>query len=221
MALTYAVHRLELLLAALTIAASLYGQDAPPASVPTATLLVRTDLECRWSIDGEAKGILKTDDRVRLSLQLGEHLIEAVPTSGGQRWEQILKLTEPTMRVFTIPLSPAWTDPDTRLMWAKKDNGVDITQPRALDYCRNLTLLGLRDWRLPTSAEMSSIFDRSVNAPEWHIKGEIKLTGYSWSSSPGSRPGMAWLFYFNDGLKDEYDVTTNQNTRALCVRNSD
>ena len=161
---------------------------------------------------------MKTGDRVRLTLELGEHLIEAVPASGGQRWERIVKLTDPTMRIFTISLSPIWTDPDTGLMWAKKDNRVDVTRPQAQDYCMNLALAGFRDWRLPTVAEMTSIFDPSVKAADWHAKGEVKITGYSWTSSPGTRLGTAWLFFFSDGRKEEYDLGASQNTRALCVR---
>jgi hypothetical protein len=208
--------RVLTLLAASVVSVSLHAQDAP--ANPTATLLVRTDLECNWSIDGEAKGVMKTGDRVRLTLELGEHLIEAVPASGGQRWERIVKLTDPTMRIFTISLSPIWTDPDTGLMWAKKDNRVDVTRPQAQDYCMNLALAGFRDWRLPTVAEMTSIFDPSVKAADWHAKGEVKITGYSWTSSPGTRLGTAWLFFFSDGRKEEYDLGASQNTRALCVR---
>jgi len=37
-----------------------------------------------------------------------------------------------------------WTDPKTGLTWAQKDNGSDVTQPQALDYCQNLSLAGFR-----------------------------------------------------------------------------
>ena len=60
--------------AALFLAQLLPGQSG--------SLLVRTDLECRWSVDGEPQGVLKIGDRARLSLSLGEHHVEAVPVAG-------------------------------------------------------------------------------------------------------------------------------------------
>src|SRR5271154_1105315 len=138
------------------------------ARAQSATLLVSTDLECHWSIDGDPKGVLKVDDRVRVSLRLGEHLIEVVALSNGVRWEKVVKLTEPTEQALVIPLRAEktdaeraqadlelakrgyWIDPDTRLMWAAKDNGYDVNWTLAGAYCKNLTAAGYRDWTLPT-----------------------------------------------------------------------
>jgi hypothetical protein len=95
-------------LVTLVFAAAASAQQESPseskAQRTTATWLFRTDLECHWSIDGEAKGLLRLDDRVRVTLELGEHLIEAVPASGGPRWEQVITVKEPKAQVFTIPL---------------------------------------------------------------------------------------------------------------------
>ena len=129
---------------------------APCARSQNATLLVSTDLECRWSIDGDPKGVLKVDDRVPVSLRLGEHLIEVVALSNGVRWEKVVKLTEPTEQVLAIPLRAErtdaeraqadlelanrgyWIDPDTRLMWAAKDNGYDVNWTQAIAFCKEL-----------------------------------------------------------------------------------
>ncbi|MGA2588534.1 MAG: hypothetical protein ABSH32_01340 [Bryobacteraceae bacterium] len=88
------------------------GTTEPKGQPPTATWLFRTDLECQWSIDGESKGVLHPDDRVRVTLALGEHLIEAVPTSGGPHWEQVINVKEPKTQVFTIPLLATKTEAD-------------------------------------------------------------------------------------------------------------
>src|ERR1700728_3424805 len=109
------------LIAAILLVPSVFGQPA--------SLLVRTDLECRWSVDGESKGILGTGDGVRVSLPWGEHRIEAVPLEGGPHWEDTVDLAEPDGKVLTIALKAAvafaetqsrgyWIDPNTKLMWA-------------------------------------------------------------------------------------------------------
>ena len=121
------------------------------------------------------------------------------------------------------------TDPATGLMWAKKDNGSDVTWQQATDYCRNLELAGHSDWRLPTIEELPGIYDPNANAvglylgdsSTWHAKGNLQLSGWEWSSSPGKASGQAWQFSFHDGrrwsllLGDSYSFT-----RAICVRRS-
>ena len=88
--------------ALLLTAAALQAQNAQ-----NATLVVRADAECKLSVDGEAKGVLRPDDRMRIVLQLGEHLVEAVPTAGGKRWEQVVNLNEAKTQVLTISLPKA------------------------------------------------------------------------------------------------------------------
>jgi Protein of unknown function (DUF1566) len=109
----------------------------------------------------------------------------------------------------------------TGRMWAKKDNGSDVTQPQALDYCKNLGLDGYRDWRLPSIGELASIYDRSANVGQgqYHIKYGIKLTGVQWSSSPGESSGKAWLLSFSGG---ELSIGEGSSflRRALCVRSA-
>jgi DNA-binding winged helix-turn-helix (wHTH) protein len=45
--------------------------------------------------------------------------------------------------------APTWRDPQTGLVWARRDNGKDVDRQQAIDYCRNLELGGRKDWRLP------------------------------------------------------------------------
>jgi hypothetical protein len=88
-------------------------------------------------------------------------------------------------------------------MWAKKDNGFDVTQPQALNYCRNLSLRGFRDWRLPEIDELEQIYDPSVVSGSFsyngkkgwdlHLKGGIQMTvDDGWSATRGNRSGEAW-----------------------------
>jgi hypothetical protein len=129
-----------------------------------------------------------------------------------------------------------WIDPSTRLMWAGKDNGKDVTWHKAMNYCRDLRLAGYSDWRLATIGELQAIFDKGANAPglagpsgngraaTWHVKGSLFLTGNQWSSTRryddrGHPAGYAFRFDFNEGQQfngDELSFFTNK--RALCVR---
>jgi hypothetical protein len=58
-----------------------------------------------------------------------------------------------------------WVDPSTRLMWAGKDSGKDLSWKVALKYCRNLRLAGYSDWRLANVAELQGIYDKTAEAP--------------------------------------------------------
>ena len=129
-----------------------------------------------------------------------------------------------------------WVDPATKLMWAGKDNGRDVSWKKAMKYCRDLRLAGYADWRLATLAELEGIYDKDAESPglmgpsgkgtvaTWHVKGNLFLTGDHWSSSQipddrGRPSGYAWRYDFNEGRSfggDELWFFTNK--RALCVR---
>jgi hypothetical protein len=129
-----------------------------------------------------------------------------------------------------------WIDPSTGLMWAAKDNGKDISWKKAVKYCRDLRAAGYSDWRLATLDELGMIYDRNVTAPglsgpdngpsTWHVKGNLFLTGYQWSSTQrmddrGHPDGYVWYFNFNEGRPND-DPTgwpyPFSFRRALCVR---
>jgi hypothetical protein len=129
-----------------------------------------------------------------------------------------------------------WIDPATRLMWAGKDNGRDVSWKKATKYCRDLRLAGYSDWRLATLGELEGIHDKDANAPglagpsgksrpfTFHVKGNLFLTGNQWSGTRlvndrGRPSGYASRFDFNEGRAfngDELSFRTNK--RALCVR---
>jgi len=103
-----------------------------------------------------------------------------------------------------------WVDPITKLMWARQDNGSDINQTSAMAYCRNLSLAGFQDWRLPEIDELQQIYDPSVVSGSYsydgkrydtHLKGGIQMTGCcGWSATRGKSSGEAWAFYFGSGF---------------------
>jgi hypothetical protein len=135
------------------------------------------------------------------------------------------------------PVSGHWVDPSTGLMWTAKDNGRDVSQKKAVKYCRDLRLAGYSDWRLATLAELRTIYDRNANAPgssapdkessfSYHAKGKLFLTGDEWSSERinddrGHPSSYAWYFDFNEGRSDNDPSGfpyPSSLMRALCVR---
>jgi hypothetical protein len=128
-----------------------------------------------------------------------------------------------------IATHSTWTDPDTKLMWAAKDNGGDLTWAQAQDYCGTLDLAKHRDWRLPTLEEVKGIYDIRLNVPGgpgsssgiWHVKGNLLLTGGVWVR-PSKSNGEVLTYGFD---VDRADPTLRDmgpdfriTKRALCVR---
>ncbi len=134
-----------------------------------------------------------------------------------------------------------WVDPSTELMWTKKDNGRDINWRGATKYCRELRLGGFSDWRLGAIEELEGIFDRSARAPglgagkrgdktrDWHVKGDLFLTGDQWSGTrrmdiSGRPSGLVWYFDFWNKHRGSEDGSrfsgrlAGGGKRALCVR---
>jgi hypothetical protein len=216
------------------------------------TLLVKTDLDCIWKLDGQPMGLLKADASKVVPVSPGEHLIQAatidelvkvrtkVEADQGQKMvelqlksqhDQKLKLQQAEaarkQAEAEAALHPTWTDPDTGLMWAKKDNGSDVDWNQASDYCSKLQLADYKDWRLATIEELKGIYDTDVRVPTvWdagittaEIKGKLQLTGWQWSSSVEDKPvKVAWSFDFIGEPQDGFPLIFSYNMRALCVR---
>jgi len=114
-----------------------------------------------------------------------------------------------------------WIDPATGLMWAKKDNGSDVTAQEALDYCRGLRLAGYSDWQLPAIDQLATISDPAVTGSGWsqHIKGNLQISGFEWGTTIKKTRLVPWTFNFYDGSRLEGPLGEKQD-RALCVRHS-
>lgn len=186
-----------------------------------AELLVRTDVECGLSVDGVARGTLKTGQEVRLSLTPGEHRIEAV--AGTAHWEKTIQL-DAADQAIDIPLRAVtanasyWIDPDTQLMWTAADNGSGVTLSQAGRYCRQLTLSGFDDWTLPSIDDLQRMVGDARGHSSYRVKGPIKLTGWQWSSTPGNQEGEGWALDFGDGARASVAAGDSGLNRALCVR---
>ena len=91
-------------------------------------------------------------------------------------WQDKLKLQDTVV----------FRDPVTKLMWAKQDNGGEVLDWQADNYCHNLSLGGYSGWRLPAAAELNTIKDKKQSVNGNHIKGGIKLyKGCVWTNTTG------------------------------------
>ena len=110
------------------------------------------------------------------------------------------------------------SDTKTGLMWVSKDNGFPINWPDAVEYCKNLRVGGYTDWRMPTLAELTSLYNPSEkNKNGYHTNEHIATTAQSiWSSE--TRGFTAGRFNFKYGEKYWLRQTYSGPTRVLAVR---
>ena len=110
------------------------------------------------------------------------------------------------------------SDTKTGLMWVSKDNGFPINWPDAVEYCKNLRVGGYADWRMPTLAELESLYNPSEkNQYGYHTNKLITTTAQScWSSE--TRGFTAGRFNFEYGEKYWLRQTYSGPTRVLSVR---
>lgn len=96
-------------------------------------------------------------------------------------------------------------DTKTKLMWAAKDNGGDVSWPVARNYCENYRGGGYMDWRLPKYGELKSLYDTDKTyktdcGSEVHLTELIHLScRMYWSADTYILTGtnMAYLFSFD------------------------
>jgi len=69
-------------------------------------------------------------------------------------------------------------DDQNKLMWQDtKDNiRTSLTQERAIEYCKNLSLKGFKDWKLPTSEHYETIIDKTRRKEQPMINKAFKYT---------------------------------------------
>jgi hypothetical protein len=234
-------------LIAVTVASAIAQQDQGPILRPkprpaATTLLVLCDLACDWKLDGEAKGRIEAGGSAKAKVELGEHLVIVATTDGQDTVQQLAVVKVAGQKIVNLPLKPVrdarlnadarvgaakeevsgvWTDPATGLMWTKKDNESDVSWQQTVEYCRSSQLAGYLGWRLPTIDELRGIYDPKVaDKSGRHVKGNLQLSGWQWSSSSEYNSVRAWGFGFDRGSRDSFPFVNSSFSRALCVRHS-
>ncbi len=112
------------------------------------------------------------------------------------------------------------------LIWCSRDNGAPLTWAQAWAYADTCTSGGFRDWRLPTVAELATLYDdsRLIEATQRDyevgvVAPFVMSTACMWSREPNG-PELAYLFYFDDGARYSLRRTDRDCGRALCVRDA-
>ena len=110
------------------------------------------------------------------------------------------------------------TDTKTGLMWAANDNGSPINWPNALSYCQNYSGGGHTDWRMPTLAELTSLYDpKDKNKRGYHVNKLIDTSAQScWASETRGFKAARFNFIYGQAywLRQSYSGPT----RVLPVR---
>jgi hypothetical protein len=129
-------------------------------------------------------------------------------------------------------------DTKTKLMWMNRDNGVAMSWPDAKKYGTDYRGSGYPDWRLPTLAELSGLFDKAktrrsycpsavdelgVFVDEIHLPEAIHLSCTRvWTSQERSdKPDSATIFDFhsgNDAARPAAKEFIDNASRVLVVR---
>ncbi len=113
-------------------------------------------------------------------------------------------------------------DEKTGLMWAVKDNGVDISWNMAKSYCEAYKGGGYTDWRMPTQDELKALYDpnkdyKCKNGYYVHLTELIEITACCpWASE--TRGFNAANFNFHYGFKYWSQWSGTSSRRILPVR---
>jgi hypothetical protein len=110
------------------------------------------------------------------------------------------------------------TDTKTGLMWAAKDNGSLINWHTARSYSQNYSGGGHTNWRMPTLAELASLYDsKDKNKHGYHVTKLIDISAAScWASD--TRDNEAARFNFTYGTVYWLYKSFSGPSRVLPVR---
>jgi len=119
---------------------------------------------------------------------------------------------------FSVALmaSDVVVDDETGLIWQDSSYIASKNWSGAKSYCKNLSLGGYSNWRLPNIDELISIVDTSRKSPAIKKIFHHTKSGYYWSSSVyKGDSSKAWYLGFYNGLGN-YSYKSNENY-VLCV----
>ena len=205
------------------------------AAAKKATLVIKTDMTCQLSINGEERGQLDASATKRLPVDPGEQRIECVDYD--RRVEQSVTVEAGRQAVVQLALSPpdrfervpeGVKDNEQNLIWAESDNGSDINWNDATRYCSGLG----SGWTLPSSAALLSMYDASGKYPVPYVYNNgttdnpkpatplIKITGLWYWTNEQDGASEAWNVGLFNGNRLSSPVAYTSFRRALCVRRS-
>lgn len=212
------------------------GNEEEEEEPPFATLIVTSDSPCLVYVNGAYVGAI-TDIEEPLEVGLEEASVDLSAAStevNGARFTEgekgVFEVEAGEVREISVPLLEAiedfqlkqrrertWIDLDRGLMWAKQDNGSDISWSRALDFCDEYALGGFEDWRLPDVSELEAL-EAMWSVRQHKIVDSIFLSGCCTWSSTETDEGTAYNVDFRYRRRFESNPNLSYGLRALCAR---
>ena len=215
-----------------------------------ARLVVEADVPCDLRIDGEAKGRVVPGEPRTVLVVGGEQLIECASVEfPAARARQVREVAPAAKLIVSLILAEGVAvarreaeaaahreslearfevrpegvfDVQQGVVWSAADNGTDINWTNAIAYCEAKG----SEWRLPSVAELQSLYDETGAFARTMQYGTIKpatsrigFSGYWYWSAEANGSSGAWGVFLGAGIRYScLQSGVDCSTRALCVR---
>jgi len=164
-----------------------------------------------WPYNGRAEFVSLARNHLTLYVRNLEPRSAASQTSGSRT------IVDPSKDHLAIEVPEGvYLDPETKLMWADRDNGKDLEWNEAKEYAARLSVGGYKDWRLPTIEELEELYAPGIER-DCKIRHQLHLTKAEIWSSTKFGPGSGWFFNFETGAR-LYNIYGSARNRVLCLR---
>ena len=108
------------------------------------------------------------------------------------------------------------TDNETKLMWAKNDNGSGLNWTDALAWVQtknSQNYLGHNDWRMPDIKELQSIIDYS-HSPDYDNSPAINTSYFNCTPTINEAGQSDWGYYWSSTTHESYTTTNGGGAEA-------
>ena len=124
-----------------------------------------------------------------------------------------------SMTAFANSLPDVVVDKDNKIYWQDNQESMESSEDwdDAVAYCSNLSLDGMKEWRLPTFKELLSIVDFGRVHPAINKAFEFTNDDTYWSATGFAlTSSRAWIIDFRTG--ESYYSYTSTNHTVRCVK---
>ena len=163
------------------------------------------------SMDAQATSVVQLSEMVNKLNQFIAPVGESSPTP----FHSGVDTDEQSLSRFVVAFPGAVLDKQTGLVWEQTPDATLRTWTGAARYCVDKAVGGTIGWRLPSMAELKSLFDLSMAAPfvPASVFPHVQATIY-WSAS-NAPIGVSFVHFVDDRTSDG---NTSNAFPAWCVR---